>query len=96
MGQGGDVAPVMVFESSDLRYGKIDRGERAYLEHARIDAGNGQWNRILLRVFVQQPQRVVVLPIEVKQPRFALGIDVIDFETCEYRVLGQPVRRNAS
>jgi hypothetical protein len=65
MGQGGDVAAVIVFEPSDFRYRKVDWGERAHLEHTRVDAGNSQRDRILLCVFVQQSQGVVILPIEV-------------------------------
>src|SRR5665213_3666715 len=56
-----DVIAVMFGKAPELRDREIDWREQPHIEPAPIDTGDGNGWRVVVRVFVQRPQRVVVV-----------------------------------
>ena len=89
----GNIVAVLAGESPDLAHRQIQRREQPDIENGCIAPFKQQWYGILVGIFVEQTQRVVVLPVEVQEARSTVRITIGNLEifrqgnaTREYRV----------
>ena len=75
-----NVIAVLTRKSSEFAHCQIEGAKEAYFKDARIDALDCQRNGIILCIFMQQAEHIVVLPVKVQQARSTVGIWIGNFE----------------
>ena len=75
-----NVIAVLTRESSEFAHCQIQCGKEPHFKNARIDALDCQRNGIVLCIFMQQAEHIVVLPVKVQQARGTVGVPIGNFE----------------
>jgi hypothetical protein len=78
--EGGNIVAILTRETPDLAHSQVKCREESDFENAGVASLERERERVIVSVFVQQAERIVVLTIEVQETRGAVGIAIGDFK----------------